>query len=166
MQKIPLFILIIFLFSCNESNNNETEKIFDTDTTLTDSAEVKENVDLSGCYMRVTGRDTLLLRINQNGDDITGTLEFDNYQKDSSSGSLKGKKSADGLIHVYYDFFAEGMRSVREMYFKPGNKKLTMATGDMDYSGDTAIFKNAPQLFYSQSDALTLVDCEILDNRK
>lgn len=165
MQKLPLYILIIFLFGCNESDNNETENVFNSDTTLTDNAELKKQVDLSGCYIRVTGRDTLLLRINQNGDEISGTLEFDNFEKDSSSGSLIGKKSADGFIHVYYDFFSEGMRSVREMYFKPGNKKMTMATGDMDYSGDTAYFKNAPHLFYSQSDALTLVDCEILDNR-
>ena len=165
MQKLPLYIIFIFLFGCNESESNTVEKVFSTDTTITDSSRIKEKVDLSGCYMRVTGRDTLLLRINQNGDEISGTLEFDNFEKDSSSGSLKGKKSADGIIHVYYDFFAEGMRSVREMYFKPGNKKMTMATGDMDYSGDTAYFKNAPQLFYSQSDALTLVDCEILDNR-
>ena len=165
MQKLPLYMLFFFLFSCNESNNNASEKVFNTDTTLTDSTEAKELVDLSGCYMRVTGRDTLLLRINQNGDEISGTLEFDNFEKDSSSGSLKGKKLEDDIIHVYYDFFAEGMHSVREMYFKPGNKKITMATGDMDYSGDTAYFKNAPQLFYSQSDALTLVDCEILDNR-
>lgn len=165
MQKLPLYILMIFLLACNESDNNTTEKVFITDTTLTDSAQVKEQADLSGCYIRVTGRDTLLLRINQNGDEISGTLEFDNFEKDSSSGSLKGKKSEDGIIHVYYDFFAEGMRSVREMYFKPGNKKLTMATGDMDYSGDTAYFINAPQLFYSQSDAITLIDCDIMNNR-
>ena len=166
MQKLPLYILFIFLFGCNESDSNTTDKVFNSDTTFTDSSEVKEPAVLSGCYMRVTGRDTLLLRINQNGDEISGTLEFDNFEKDSSSGSLKGKKLDDGIIHVYYDFFAEGMRSVREMYFKPGNKKMTMATGDMDYSGDTAYFKNAPRLFYSQSDALTLIDCEVLNNRK
>lgn len=165
MRQLSIYILLILIAGCNESGNEKTEKVFITDTSFSDSAEVKVQEDVSGCYMRVTGRDTLLLRLTQTGDEISGTLIFDNFEKDSSHGTLKGKKLGDGIIHVYYDFFAEGMRSIREMYFKPGNKKITMATGDMDYSGDTSYFKNAPQLFYSQSDGLTLIDCEMLNNR-
>ncbi len=164
MGKLPIFLMSMVLASCNDSGNTDAQKIF-SDTAPKPNDEINTQVNLSGCYMRATGRDTLWLRLNEEGTEITGTLEFDNYEKDSSEGTLKGKKLENDLLHVYYDFFSEGMHSTREMYFKTGVNRLTMATGDMDYSGDTSYFKNAPQLFYSQSDALLSIDCTVMDNR-
>src|SRR5690606_6857135 len=159
------FFFIIFLLSCKETTNDNPNELYQSDTTPLESATTPKPVDLSGCYMRTTGKDTLWLRLNQNDDEITGTMEFDNFEKDSSKGTIKGKKLEDGIIFVYYDFHSEGMKSVREIYFKPGNKRLRIATGDMDVKGDTSYFINAPKLFYSQSDALDLVDCTLMNNR-
>jgi len=165
MHKYLLYFLIIFLSACTETTNNDTNELYEADTTPLIAEEPEKPADLSGCYIRVTGQDTLWLRLNQNEDEITGTMEFDNFEKDSSKGIIKGKKLEDGVIFVFYDFHAEGTNSVREIYFKPGNKKLRMATGDMDVKGDTSYFLNAPNLFYSQSDALDLVDCALMNNR-
>ena len=165
MHKLIFNFFILFLLACNETSNTNANDLYESDTTPLITDEGEKNVDLSGCYMRATGKDTLWLRLNQNDNEITGTMEFDNFEKDSSKGTIKGKKLEDGIIFVYYDFHSEGMKSVREIYFKPGNQKLRIATGDMDVKGDTSYFINAPKLFYSQSDALELVDCTLMNNR-
>ena len=46
---------------------------------------------IKGCYMQVLGRDTFAASLQQQGNRVTGKLSFNNYEKDGSTGTVKGK---------------------------------------------------------------------------
>jgi hypothetical protein len=67
--------------------------------------------------MKIIGRDTAILMLDQKGNMFTGKMLYDNYEKDGSRGTIKGKEDNE-IIKLWYDFDSEGMHSVMEVYFK------------------------------------------------
>ena len=74
MQRFSILVFMFLLLACKDSGTNTSEKIFETDTTPLVTDDGEKNADLSGCYMRATGKDTLWLQLVQSGDEITGTM--------------------------------------------------------------------------------------------
>ena len=77
---------------------------------------------LSACYHGQVGSSNSLLQITeQNGESVKGSLVFQNYEKDSSYGTFKGKY-LDNQLTASFTFQSEGTESVREIIFtKDGN---------------------------------------------
>lgn len=160
MKYIIVYLILGALASCNsETVNNKTET---SDTSGTGKAsppakEEKPEVDANGCYMKITGRDTAILMIDQKGNEITGRMLYDNFEKDGSRGTVKGKEEAQ-IIKLWYDFQSEGMHSVMEVYFKKENGRLLRGIGTMDVKGDTTYFTSGVN--YSEKEAFNKVDCD------
>lgn len=159
MKFLIVITVATALIACNsnsKSNDTTTEnKSSDQGTT---STEIGSNAagDLSGCYMKITGRDTAILMIEQKAIDISGKMLYDNFEKDGSVGIVTGKKDGD-ILKLYYDFNAEGTRSVMEVYFKQVPGGLLRGIGDMDVKVDTALFRSG--INYSDKEAFSKVDC-------
>ena len=100
--------------------------------------------------MQVLKRDTFVARLEVRGDSITGKLSFDNYQKDGSSGSVRGIVE-DGIIKLVYDFHSEGMQSVMDIYFKHAGDSLVRGIGVIQTRGDTAYFEDPGAIEFSGS---------------
>ena len=111
-----------------------------------------------GCFMSVMSRDTLVAHLQKSGNLVTGKLSFDNYQKDGSTGSVKGVQEGD-IIKLTYSFASEGTNSVMDVYFKVGEKSITRGIGEMQTRGDTAYFVNPSAIKYEGTE-LTRMDCE------
>ncbi len=87
---------------------------------------------IAGCYVATLGRDVYTLNIDsENNGEVQGTLKYNNYQKDSSSGSFVGAYSGEMLVG-YYDFQSEGMRSIRQVAFKKIDKGFVQGFGDVE----------------------------------
>ena len=124
------------------------------------NVEGKSISDVTGCYMKIVGRDTAILMIEQKGKDFSGKMIYDNYEKDGSRGIIKGNEE-EGILKLWYDFDSEGRHSVTEVYFKKDNGKLLRGVGDMDAKTDTAYFTSG--INYSEKEAFTKVDCGLID---
>lgn len=103
----------------------------------------EENLDLAdtttssiiGCYVAGTENDIYTLRINSQEEEmVTGTLEFNNYQKDSSQGSFNGIFE-DGILLGDYSFSSEGMDSVMEVIFKQRGEDFVRGYGEVTNEG-------------------------------
>jgi len=159
------YILYILLFSkliaCsdNRQSNGAASQSSDNGITISPKPEEHPVSDITGCYMKIIGRDTAILMLEQKGNMFTGKMLYDNYEKDGSRGTVKGKEDKE-IIKLWYDFDSEGMHSVMEVYFKKENDKLLRGIGDMDAKTDTAYFISGVN--YSDKEAFTKVDCDLI----
>lgn len=156
-MKKNLFIFQIFILAACHNNSADTtpEK---ADSTQAVQTIPVSSADFSGCYRKVLQRDMILLQIQQSGDSVSGTMSFDNYQKDSSSGTVKGKVQKDTIV-LWYNFFSEGMHSVMEIILKKTEDGLVRAVGPIEARGDTALFKNHNELQFDPQQTLKKIEC-------
>jgi hypothetical protein len=150
-----------FIACTDNSSLNETgasKSSLGPATTLATNGQ-KHADTVSACFMKITGRDTAVLMLDQKANEISGVMLYDNYEKDGSRGTVKGKKEGV-ILKLFYDFNAEGTRSVMEVYFKEVPGGLLRGVGDMDVKADTAYFRSG--INYSDKEAFAKVDCKVV----
>lgn len=170
MKLIPIFLLSFLFLNCNNADDTKASGadsgaiITDTNRQDVDSNPVNSSDAITGCYMRVMGRDTLAAHLEQNGNDISGRLTYDNYEKDGSTGTVNGRLE-NGILKLVYVFQTEGMTSTMETYFKVQNQALVPGTGEMVQRGDTLSFSNPGTLQYDATMLLTKTDCDLFPEK-
>lgn len=92
---------------------------------LTISRFINSNNQLASCYYGQVGSSSSLLQIdNIKGQNLTGSLIFQNYEKDSSYGEFSAKY-VDNQVTASFTFQSEGTESNREIIFtKEGNNLI------------------------------------------
>jgi hypothetical protein len=153
-----IFTLVVLIeFGCNQK---PSKHIGVSDSRVTPgNAETSQIISKAvNCYRYVIGRDSILLQLRQDGDSISGTMAFDNYQKDSSHGDVKGYEHRD-TIYVLYNFLSEGMRSVMEIALLRSGNSLIRGIGPMVNKGDTVLYKDHSSINYQAGQKLDLVNC-------
>jgi hypothetical protein len=150
-------LLVLIEFGCNQK---PSKHIGVSDTLVTPgNAETSQIISKAvNCYRYVIGRDSILLQLRQNGDSISGTMSFDNYEKDSSHGDIKGYEHKD-TIYVLYNFFSEGMQSVMEIALLRSGNSLIRGVGPMVNKSDTVLYKDHSSIKYQAGQKLDLVNC-------
>lgn len=83
MRKILSLLLVILVIGCNSTTDNSTATVIDSPSTVKsapDTANLSANktASLDGCYMKVVGRDTLFLQLQQSGENFSGNMHFNN----------------------------------------------------------------------------------------
>jgi hypothetical protein len=82
------------------------------------------NPQLFACYHAQVGSSNALLEVQeQEGEKTSGSLIFQNYEKDSSYGDFTGSY-ADQKLTISYTFQSEGIESTREITFEQNNNIL------------------------------------------
>src|SRR6188768_3721132 len=96
-MRLILAICSIFFLSCNNDNRTTTieNETVGSENSSQDSTNATYKID--GCYMRILKRDTMLLHVQQNGKTVSGKMNFDNYEKDGSTGTVSGLIEDDVL---------------------------------------------------------------------
>ena len=157
-MRLVLLICCIFLLSCN--NDSETTTIVTEnnagENSVQESTTAINKVD--GCYMRILKRDTMLLHLQQNGNTVSGKMNFDNYEKDGSAGTVSGILEND-IVKLWYNFQSEGMNSVMELYFKVSDSTMIQGVGPMDNKADTAYFTDHSKIDFAKAQSLNKIDC-------
>ena len=160
MYKHILIPAVIFFSACNSNTATTTKKINATPTKKMAPPVTGDDksTGISGCYMGTLQRDTFAAHLMQHGNNISGKLVFDNYEKDGSSGKVTGKLEGN-ILKLFYNFSSEGMNSVMEVYFKYEEDKLVRGIGEMNNNADTVFFINPAALQYNGS-VLKKIPCE------
>ena len=126
-------------------------------TSFVNTPTIVNNNSIAGCYVMHSGKDVYTLVVeSKDGENVTGKVSFNNFEKDSSSGSFTGK--FDGTILLgNYSFDSEGMHSNRQLVFKLVGGNLIEGFGDVTVEGDKEVFKDIsavtynPQFMFSKS---------------
>ncbi len=113
-----------------------------------DPTKVTQN-SIAGCYVMHSGKDVYILIVeSEEGKNVTGKVSFNNFEKDSSSGSFTGK--FDGTILLgNYSFDSEGMHSNRQLVFKLVDGNLIEGFGDVKFEGGKEVFKDISAVTYN-----------------
>ena len=162
MKQLLYTLLFCKLVACNNSQTSDYTsnlKASDNGKIISPNVEDRSVADVTGCYMKIVGRDTAILLLEHKGKEFSGKMIYDNFEKDGSRGTINGKEE-EGILKLWYDFDSEGMHSVMEVYFKEDNGKLLRGVGDMDAKTDTAYFISG--INYSDKEAFTKIDCELI----
>lgn len=112
--------------------------------------------------MKIVARDTAILMIEQKGKEVSGKMLYDNFEKDGSRGTVKGKEEGE-ILKLWYEFNSEGIHSIMEVYFKKENGRLLRGIGDMDVKTDTTYFISG--INYSDKEAFNKVNCSLVEGK-
>jgi len=161
MKQFLVVLLLSKLVSCNngEQTTESTNNSLDSGAAKPPAIENNRAENVSGCYMKILGRDTAILMLDQKGAELTGKLLYDNFEKDGSSGIVKGKEE-DQILKLWYDFQSEGMHSVMEVYFKKDSGRLLRGIGTMNVKSDTTYFTTGVN--YSEKEAFNKIECDLI----
>ncbi len=127
---------------------------------LDESTEVVSS-SIKGCYVAHLSKDvyTLIIR-SENGEAVSGVISYNNYQKDSSSGSIKGIFANDILLADYV-FDSEGMKSNRQVIFKRVGDSFIQGFGNVKTVDGKEVFDNISNVTYdSKSTFVKSEDCK------
>lgn len=159
-------ITVILFFSCNNNPDGSNNKRADSSQQKGAGKIIAEPAtELSdSCYWKITGRDTLVAWLVEKDNKIAGTLNFDNFQKDGSSGTLTGTIE-DNIIKLWYSFESEGMKSVLEVWFKKQESRLVRGVGPSGVKNDTSYFTDPSAVRFDTGQTLLLVDCALVPGK-
>ncbi|MGZ8509569.1 MAG: hypothetical protein ACXWWA_04305 [Chitinophagaceae bacterium] len=154
-----IILLVVMLFSCNDNNSkpeNDVEVQKEKDRKAIEKSY--SFADMSGCFWQITGRDTMAAWLAQTENTITGKLNFDNFQKDASSGVVHGTVEGD-ILKLWYSFESEGMKSVMEVWFKMQGDSLLRGVGPQSVKADSSYFTDEANIEFTVDQPLLKVDC-------
>jgi hypothetical protein len=153
MKYIKAMALMLCM-ACNNSNNNEetNDTIKDYDTGTYNPAE-----SISSCYESINSKDTVFLSIFDKSKIITGSLNYNYYEKDKNSGTLRGNMYGDTLLAEYI-FKTEGIISIRQVAFLKQGDSFIEGYGDVEEQYGKIVFKNRSALGFTGK-VLHKVDC-------
>jgi hypothetical protein len=121
MKKFLIIILIIIIalfviVKISRVSRKESAPSSSSATPIT--PPLASEADITGCYVLRLAKDVYMLHIQSHDQSmVSGTLEFDNFEKDSSQGTMNGTYK-DSILLVDYAFQSEGVDSLREVIFK------------------------------------------------
>lgn len=151
-------VLCLFIFISILSCNNENKESATADTDTLKEPEMKIMIPTSGCYEGVSGKDSFFLKTEIFPNVVTGTLDYNFYEKDDNKGEIDGVLKGDTLF-ANYSFMSEGTKSVREVAFLLKNNEAIEGYGEMEAIGDTMKFKNRAGLDFSKGIRMAKIDC-------
>ena len=122
-MKWYLLLPIALLLSCGNDTNNEASINYTTtvaEGALAAAGEVSTQQTDSLCFLSLADakrKDTFYIKLYLKGDDVTGTMAYQYYQKDRRTGSLIGKKNGK-RISAMWTYMQEGVTDSLKVYFK------------------------------------------------
>jgi len=120
---------------------------------------ITENENISGCYVATLDKDVYVLNIEE-GDSgaVSGMIAYNNFQKDSSSGSFTGTY-ADGILSGIYSFDSEGMHSDNPITFKKVGQDFVQGFGPTKTENGKVFIDPSTITFDSKSTFIKSSDC-------
>ncbi|GAA0528421.1 hypothetical protein [Chitinophaga japonensis] len=147
MKAIPIFLLAgaAIIAGCQQPANHSSTSITHPGDSASAAHTVPTNTGLQ-CFMKVVGRDSVILQFQVRHDSVSGHLAYRNYEKDKSAGNIKGSLR-DSIIDVQYHFMSEGMESTVQTLFKlEDGKAYAGLPGDFDKEGRPVFDKDPARI--------------------
>jgi thioredoxin-related protein len=152
--RIFIVLLLVITTSCN--NTETSTKTVEKDTTK--AIDNKIMIPSASCYAAITGKDTILLKVEIFEHVVTGHLVYKLYEKDSNTGNFEGQLKGDTLI-ADYTFRSEGSTSTRQLVFLLQDSVAIEGYGAIKEKNGRMIFKNTSAADFSKGTRLKKVDC-------
>lgn len=151
-KLLRVFFVFIVLIGCN----NASDKSVSSNIALVDSIQSATN---HYCYENTAGTDSIRLRIDLVGTDVSGELLYAIRGKDRNEGSVHGEWFGDTLV-LDYMYQSEGSVSSRQVVFIKQDSLLVEGYGASEEVDGKLRFVNRAELSFGQGIRLKEVSCE------
>lgn len=115
------------------------------------------------CYEFHLKKDVNSVQLIVAGDDVTGTMDYMPYEKDSAHGTLKGKKKGNEIV-ADWKVTIEGNKQMEEVRLKMAGDKLLRAGGALAERGGKMVLKDPATAKYTES--FTKVSCKVYNDKR
>ena len=156
---ILLFLIYLLIVSCKSkiertgtSNDSIPAESQISDTVASDTKP--QNAPM--CFLSSVSKDSTSVRLQIDGDKVTGELYWLPYQKDSAYGKFKGKITGD-TISVEYNYMIEGNQQSEDKIFVMQGDNLLEMGGELILMGDKMVIKQPAKV--KVRNRLTKIDC-------
>lgn len=136
--NIALLACVSLLFGACQNKEEKTKTITE-ETTVEKPAEAEVPVEKEMCFMQVVTKDTLLLTVTRDGDNISGTYKSVPFEKDKKTNIFKGSISGN-TVNAVGTAMAEGTTVQEEIIFTIENDKAGIKFGEM-IEGDDGVYR-------------------------
>ncbi|KIA92962.1 hypothetical protein OC25_14755 [Pedobacter kyungheensis] len=155
MKNIFAILAIALFASCQGGTAKKTQAKIDS--AIVSNASTPENA--VACYQYIKNRDTATLTVKTAGNQVSGSLGYNLYEKDKNSGTFSGLVKGDTLI-ADYTFHSEGKISVREIALLKQGDKLIEGFGDVEEIKGNVKFKDITKLKFDNSIVFSKINCK------
>ncbi len=153
MRKLlRVFIVFIILAGCN----NASDQSVSNSVALVDSIQSSTN---HYCYENAVGTDSIRLRIDLVGTDVSGELLYAIRGKDRNEGSVHGEWFGDTLV-LDYMYQSEGSLSSRQVVFIKQDSLLVEGYGASEEVDGKLRFVNRAELSFGSGIKLKEMNCD------
>lgn len=90
----------------------------------------EQEVDQQRCYRKVTGRDSLVVKLSVVGNTATGELNWLPFEKDRMTGTFVGTVQ-DSILTALYTYEAEGVTATEEKIVRLLAHEISLKTGEL-----------------------------------
>ena len=164
MHKIFFIVCLVVAVACSNSTTESTtleEGALEgsvhagaADTIITNA----QPFVLDGCYEMTMKKDSAFMQLQLTDSVVTGTLNFNFFEKDNNKGTVKGVLRGDKII-ADYTFQSEGLTTVLEVIFQLQDKTLVQGFGDLQEKGGKLVFADPDNLQYQSGNPFIKTDC-------
>jgi len=152
LKSRSLVLMLFALTSCNTNSNKSNHQDSSKDSIF------KNDQISQHCYLYTHEKDSIKLNFTRNGNMIEGTLHFKNYQIDGSSGTIDGKFYGDTLW-VVYDFFSEGMHSIKDEVFLQKGDTLIRGFGEYEQMVEKHQYNDKASINFKNGQSFLPLSC-------
>ncbi|SER33379.1 hypothetical protein [Pedobacter rhizosphaerae] len=146
---------LLFITACQSNSVKEAKSKIDSTIT---SGETN-NTSASECYQYLKNRDSAFLTLKIDGDQFTGALSYNLFEKDKNAGNIAGIVKGDTLI-AEYTFQSEGSSSTRQVAWLKQGDRLQEGFGDVEEVDGKTRFKNTSTLKFGEALVFSKTSCK------
>ncbi|RWW96622.1 hypothetical protein [Flavobacterium cerinum] len=153
-HTITIFAAGLLLLNSCQKKEEKPETVVE-ETTIEKITETAAEKDM--CFLQVISRDTIMLTITRDGDNISGTYKSIPFEKDKKTNVFKGTIK-DNVVTAVGTVSAEGMTNKEEIIFTIDDKQASIKFGEM-IEGDDGVYRYK-NVNNTSPMAITKVDCK------
>ncbi len=156
MKTTLIISLLLAIVARNPGTRQTTSD--DADPADGDTTRAVIQIPVTGCYVNISARDTVKLKVEAFPNVVTGTLLYSFFEKDKNTGDIEGKLMGDTLL-ADYTFMSEGKRSTRQVIFLVRDSIAIEGYGTLEEKEGRMVFKDVREIDFSKGMKLTKVSC-------
>jgi hypothetical protein len=146
---------LLFFSACQSKSVKEAKS--DIDSTITSGNA--NDISASQCYQYLKNRDSAFLTLKIDGDQFTGALSYNLFEKDKNAGNIAGIIKGDTLI-AEYTFQSEGSSSTRQVAWLKQGDKLQEGFAEVEEVDGKTRFKNTSALKFGEALVFSKTSCK------
>lgn len=133
MQKITtsLVFCIIIAFGGLAACTSTDSSAPNAPTAPSAEPEASTSGSTTTCYLFALNKDTTTVSLSITGDQVSGKMDWQPYEKDGAHGTLSGKKNANGELELLYSYVIEGSHQTETKVMKIEGKQLLIKKGEL-----------------------------------